>query len=131
MSGIRVLLDTHTLLWALFQPEKLSDRVRDLLGEPRNIRFVSAASAWEISTKHRLGKLEMASPLIDNYKDHLDHFMATELPISTRHALMAGGFRQNHRDPFDRILAAQGILEELPVVTADVALEQFPVRVVW
>lgn len=127
----RLLLDTHVLLWALFEPHKLPDSLRALLARPDNVRLVSAATAWEIATKYRLGRLPHALPLVQSYSDHLARFQATELPVGSRHALVAGGFSQAHRDPFDRILAAQSLLEGVPLVTADPAFQAFPAQVLW
>ena len=127
----RVLLDTHALLWALYEPEKLSPKARELIGNPKNTRFVSAASAWEISTKFRIGKLPEARNLLTDYQGNIQRFMGTEMPISTAHSLKAGSFSQPHRDPFDRMLAAQSLLEGIPLLTADQALSSFPVQIVW
>ncbi len=128
---VRVLLDTHVLLWSIFEPEKLSVRARSAVEDINNVRLVSAASAWEIATKLRLGKLEMARVLVESYPDHLATLQATELAITSRHSLVAGQFQQDHRDPFDRILAAQALLEGVPLITADPAFAQFPISVLW
>lgn len=88
--------------------------------------FVSAASAWEIATKHRLGKLPGAEPIVTGYAAHLTTLRAHELPVTSRHALAAGLFAVAHRDPFDRMLAAQAIAESVPLLTADPALALFP-----
>ena len=128
---VRVLLDTHVLLWSIFEPEKLSVRARSVVEDINNVRLVSAASAWEIATKLRLGKLEMARVLVESYSDHLATLQATELAITSRHSLVAGQFQQDHRDPFDRILAAQALLEGVPLITADPAFAQFPISLLW
>jgi PIN domain nuclease of toxin-antitoxin system len=127
----RLLLDTHVLLWSLYEPARLSDPARTAIENMENVRLVSAATAWELSTKVRLGKLDMARGLFDSYHDHLATFRATELMISSKHALLAGSFAQTHRDPFDRLLAAQALLEGVPLVTADSALSQFPISILW
>ena len=88
--------------------------------------FVSAASAWEIATKHRLGDLPGAEPIVAGYAAHLTTLRAREMPVMSRHALAAGLFAIPHRDPFDRILAAQAIAEGVPLLTADPALALFP-----
>lgn len=128
---VRVLLDTHVLLWSIFEPEKLSVRARSAVEDINNVRLVSAASAWEIATQLRLGKLEMARVLVESYSDHLATLQATELAITSRHSLVAGQFQQDHRDPFDRILSAQALLEGVPLITADPAFAQFPISVLW
>lgn len=131
MIGKRLLLDTHVLLWALLDPDRLSAVCRDTLRDRRNIVLVSSVCAWEIATKHRIGKLPEAAAVIMDYAQHLKTFLAEELPITSRHALMAGSFPQAHRDPFDRILAAQSSLEGIPLVTSDPCFRDFPVTVVW
>ena len=118
---MRLLLDTHVLLCALDEPRQLSARATHLIRDPANAVLVSAASAWEIATKHRLGKLPAAGPLINAYAAHLDTLRAEELPIRSTHALRAGAFTVAHRDPFDRVLAAQSLLEGVPLLTNDSA----------
>jgi PIN domain nuclease of toxin-antitoxin system len=126
-----VLLDTHTLLWALLEPARLSVPVREILRDPKTTVRVSSACAWEISTKYRLGKLPGGSAVVAEYEAHLRRFRAEELPITSAHALLAGSFPNAHRDPFDRILAAQSTLEGLPLLTNDPAFGDFPVTTVW
>ena len=128
---MRVLLDTHALLWLLLEPAKLSKRVRDLLSDTGTEVFVSSATAWEIATKHRLGKLAHAADVVRGYSDHLRTALATELSLSSAHALLAGGFKNAHRDPFDRLLASQSILEGIPLVSNDRAFDEFPVTLLW
>ena len=89
-NKVRVLLDTHALLWALVSPRKLTKRVRSLLEDPHTEVFVSSASAWEIATKWRLGKLPEAGAVVKDYRDNLITLMAVELAISSEHALLAG-----------------------------------------
>ncbi len=130
-NKVRVLLDTHALLWALVSPQKLTKRVRSVLEDPQTEIFVSSASAWEIATKWRLGKLPEAGAVVKDYRDHLTTLMAFELSISSEHALLAGRFESTHRDPFDRMLAAQAAIEKLPLVTSDVAFKSFKLRTLW
>src|SRR5437667_1598173 len=129
---MRLLLDTHTLLWALAAPERLSGSAAGLIRDTTNVVLVSAASAWEISTKQRLGQLPGATPIVAAYAAHLTRLRAEELPIRSDHALLAGGFLIVHRDPFDRMLAAQAILEGLPLVTDDPAFLAFvDLETIW
>ena len=129
---MRLLLDTHTLLWALAAPERLSGSAAGVIRDATNVVLVSAASAWEISTKQRLGKLPSATPIVAAYAAHLTRLRAEELPIRSAHALLAGGFMIDHRDPFDRMLAAQAILEGLPLVTDDPAFSAFAdLETIW
>src|SRR5438034_6588555 len=122
---MRVLLDTHTLLWALAEPQHLSRGGVALIRDAANTILASTASAWELATKHRLGKLPSGGPLLAGYVAHLHTLRAEELPIRTEHALKAGGFDIEHRDPFDRTLAAQAIMDGLPLVTNDRIFQLF------
>ena len=128
---MRCLLDTHALLWWLYDDPRLSQTVRGILTDPTNEAFVSSASAWEIATKHWLGRLDSAAPLVQDMGGWIARAGFVELPITIAHAQRAGSWPQPHRDPFDRMLAAQSVLEELPVVSRDPALAQFGVLPVW
>jgi PIN domain nuclease of toxin-antitoxin system len=119
-----ILLDTHVLVWALTEPDKLSARAHDLLADARVDLWVSAVSAFEIATKYRLGKLPGAETVLNDFERHLDRLGAQRLAISVPHAARAGGLDWDHRDPFDRLLAAQAELESLPLMTADTVFEQ-------
>lgn len=129
--GVRALLDTHVLLWALMEPAKLSPRAREILKDAANTVLVSPASAWEIATKHRLGRLPEAESVVRGYRRHLATLMATEVPITSEHALLAGSLGAEHRDPFDRMLAAQALVEGVSLVTADPAFSALRVETVW
>ena len=128
---MRLLLDTHALLWWFTDDPRLSTRVRALIADTSNEVFVSAASAWEIATKHRLGKLDSAVDVVLRFEELLQADGFTPLGISNRHSLRAGAFQVPHRDPFDRMLAAQAELEALPLVTLDPAFALFEVTTVW
>lgn len=131
MSG-PLLLDTHALIWALLDPERIPAATRDKISDPGTTLLVSAASAWEIGTKFRLGKLPRAQAIVHGYPDHLARLRARELPITSHHALTAGSLNWDHSDPFDRVIAAQCMIESVPLCTADRALGAFPgLRVVW
>jgi PIN domain nuclease of toxin-antitoxin system len=128
---VRVLLGTHALLWWLVDDPKLSVRARECIASPGNTVFVSSASAWEIATKHRLGKLPEAQEAAEKLPALVRRARFTPLPITIEHAHRAGGLRAVHRDPFDRMLAAQASLEELPTVTPDSAFQLFRVETLW
>lgn len=128
---MNVLLDTHVFLWAVMQPRQLSPKVRRLLENSATGVAISAASSWEIATKFRLGKLPSAKLLIAEYEDAVRGLRAHSLPISNAHAMLAGSYRQAHRDPFDRILAAQAEIEDLVLISKDQALRQFGVQLLW
>ncbi len=129
--GITALLDTHVLLWAAIEPEKLSVPAIELLENLENRLLVSTASAWEISTKFRLGRLPHAKSLIRRYGQVLAQLGAHSLPITDAHALKAGSWPIAHRDPFDRMLAAQAQLESITLISADKAMDDFGINRVW
>jgi PIN domain nuclease of toxin-antitoxin system len=102
-----------------------------LLHSQRNEVFVSAVSAWEIATKYRLGKLPKAQALVDDFVPSIQSAGYVPLPISLEHALRAGRLRADHKDPFDRMLAAQAIHEDLALISNDEQLDIFGVRREW
>jgi PIN domain nuclease of toxin-antitoxin system len=128
---MRYLIDTHVFLWWLFDDPKLPDEIRDIIADPRNEVLVSAASAWEISNKHRLGKLDAAKELVRDVPAWISRAGFAELAITVAHAQRAGGWQHDHRDPFDRMLAAQSEIEGVPLITGDRVLRTFGVPVVW
>ena len=128
---MKLLLDTHVLLWALLEPEKLSPKLRIALEDSDNILVVSAATAWEIATKWRLGKLRHAQAVVEHYAMALHRLAAVELPISGAVAQQAGLWEVPHRDPFDRLLAAQAKADNLVLASTDSAFAQFEGVVVF
>lgn len=128
---MRFLLDTHTLLWAAYHKDLLSPQARRLMESERNEALVSAASAWEIGTKYRLGKLPFAQTLVEDFIAKVKSAGYVLLPISAEHGLRAGRLPGDHKDPFDRMLAAQAIHEDLPLLSNDSKLDDFGVRRVW
>jgi PIN domain nuclease of toxin-antitoxin system len=128
---VRLLLDTHVLVWSFASPARLTKAARDILVERDNDILVSAASAWEIATKHRLGKFPEAGKLLDDFRRNLDSAGFTGLPISLDHARAAGALPGPHKDPFDRMLIAQAQIERLTVVTADRVFQAFDIAVLW
>jgi PIN domain nuclease of toxin-antitoxin system len=119
---VRLLLDTHVLLWWLSDDRKLVKEGREIIANPNNDIFVSAASAWEISIKAALGRLEIE---LDNLEDAIVRNGFRPLPIGLRHAVTAGRLDNIHRDPFDRMLIAQASVEELRVVSHDRVFERY------
>jgi PIN domain nuclease of toxin-antitoxin system len=128
---VRLLLDTHVLLWALLEPQKLSPALRNALEDSDTTLLVSAATAWEIATKWRLGKLQQAQAVVENYTMALHRLAAVELPISGAVARAAGLWEVPHRDPFDRLLAAQAKADQLTLASTDPAFAQFEGVVVF
>ncbi len=130
MSGY--LLDTHALLWAIHEPSRLGERASEVLRERESLLVVSTASAWELFTKHRMGKLPGAGPWLDALEDHAARLGAQVLPIGWGDARLGGQLEWDHRDPFDRMLAAQAIRESLVLITADSAFDALPgLRTLW
>jgi PIN domain nuclease of toxin-antitoxin system len=128
---VKVLLDTCAVIWATMSPSALSHKARKALDNESNVILVSAASAWEIATKVRLGKLPGAEKLERNYLDVLDDAGYTQLLIDSEVALRAGRLPADHRDPFDRMIAAQALALDIPVLSPDPMLDQFAVRRIW
>ena len=128
---VRLLLDTHALLWWFTDDKRLSLQARKAIAEEANEIFVSAASAWEISTKQRLGRLDRAPEATLRFNELIVADGFAHLPVTYLHGLRAGGYEAAHRDPFDRMLAAQSELESLVLVTRDPAFEQFGTNTLW
>lgn len=128
---MRFLLDTHAFLWWLFDDPKLTGKPRRLIARRDNEILISSASAWEICTKHRLGKLPAATQLARDVGAWVRRAGFTELPVTIHHAQQAGSWPQPHRDPFDRMLAAQSVIEDLPLISCDTILESFGARLIW
>jgi PIN domain nuclease of toxin-antitoxin system len=126
-----LLLDTHALLWWLAEPDSLSPTAHQAIADPGNRVHVSAASGWEIATKVRLGKLPAASELLHDLPELLAAQGFEPLPITLVHGLHAGRYPMAHRDPFDRLLAAQAELGGLTLVSLDPALQSFPCNLLW
>ena len=125
------LLDTHVLLWWLVGDRRLSKTAHGVIEDPNNRVLVSSASAWEIATKHRLGKLSGVDPLVRDIATWLARAGFSELPIRVVHAQKAGLWTQAHRDPFDRMLAAQSAIEDLPLLSSDKAFRPFGIKLLW
>ena len=128
---MKLLLDTHALLWWLFDDPQLSSAARESISNPQNAVFVSAASGWEIATKHRLGKLPEAGDVPEKLPRYLRKARFSELSVRMEHALAAGALPGPHRDPFDRMLIAQSRIESMPVVTIDPVFRDYGVNVIW
>ncbi|HEU4354902.1 MAG TPA: type II toxin-antitoxin system VapC family toxin [Actinomycetota bacterium] len=128
---MRLLLDTHALLWWIADDERLSVRAAALIADGSNQVFVSAASAWEIVVKSALGRVEVPTPVDRFLTSQLEANAFVALPIQMRHALGLAALPDVHRDPFDRILVAQAVAEDLTLVSRDSALRRYPVAVEW
>ena len=128
---MRVLLDTHALLWWLAGDGQRSSMARQTMADPANESFVSAASAWEVSTKFRIGKLPGAGPLAVDFAREVRQQGFVALATTLEHAQVAGALVGDHRDPFDRMLIAQAREEKRALVSNDAAFDAFDVQRVW
>lgn len=129
---MKLLLDTHTLFWLDTDPGRLSQNALGVVRDRQNQVYVSAITAWELAIKHRLGKLPSAAPLLENYHASLARYGFSELPFSSSHALAELGLSSPHKDPFDRALVAQALLEELQLVSNDPEIAGFvEIDVLW
>jgi len=128
---LRLLLDTHALLWWLTDDRSLPASARKLIARGSNTIVVSSASAWEIAIKVRLGKLPMAVDLVADLERVLIQESFEALAISVDHSVRAGLLPGPHRDPFDRMLIAQSQAEGLPIVSNDAAFDGYGVRRLW
>ena len=128
---MRLLLDTHAFLWWLAGHDRLPAVARRAIGDELNDKLVSAATAWEITTKCRLGKLPGAEAVADDITGAIAGEGFVELPISVDDAARAGGLAGPHRDPFDRMLIAQAMSLNLMVVSIDPIFDQYGVRRLW
>lgn len=129
---MRLLLDTHTFIWAIGSPENLSPRAGEAIGDRANEILISAASAWEIGTKFRLGRLPDAQPIVQDCDGIVGRLGATMLPVEHDHAMYAGTMTWGHPNPFDRMLAAQAKLTASVLVSRDAAFASLPsLRILW
>ncbi len=128
---MRVLLDTHALLWWLSDDPALSRTARQIIAETKNTVLVSPASAWEIATKVRLGKLPTAASLVSDFSGQVEREGFDLLVISADHGIRGGLLPGPHKDPFDRMLIAQAQAENLPVITNERVFEAYGVRRLW
>ena len=128
---MKVLLDTCAVIWATMSPKALSHKARKTLAEESNVILVSAASAWEIATKVRLGRLPGAEKLEQDFLMVMEEAGYTPLAINTESALRAGRLTAEHKDPFDRMIAAQALALDVHVLSPDPQFDQFGVRRIW
>ena len=128
---MQLILDTHTLIWILLSDPRIETRHRTELDASANQIYVSSVSAFELSTKVRIGKLMEAASLIDNFENICRDFGYLQLSVTHAHGLVSGKLKNDHRDPFDRLLAAQSIVEKMPIMTVDAKLRELGAELVW
>lgn len=126
-----MLLDTCAFIWMSTDESRLSPVARAAVGDPANRRLLSAISVLEMAIKVRLGKLTLNAPLDALVRDGLQNGGIEELPVAIRHSLAVEHLPQHHRDPFDRLIIAQAIVEGIPLVTDDAEIRKYAVRVLW
>lgn len=125
-----MLLDTHIFLWWLFDDPKLPSGIKTYLKNKNNDAFVSSASVWEITTKFRIGKLPEAETVARNVPEWILRAGFVPLFINHEHAQLAGAWDISHRDPFDRMLAAQASVENMPLASIDSQIKAFPIETI-
>lgn len=128
---MRLLLDTHAIVWWFSGNQRLPSKARQAIADSSNDKFVSAVSAWEIATKYRLGKMPSVAALADDFRNRVAGDGFDELPITLEHALRAGSLPGLHRDPFDRLLIAQAISNDLVLVSYETLFDRYGVRRLW
>ncbi len=128
---MRFLLDTHAFLWWIADDPHLSERARQVISDPENEMFLSAASGWEMAIKTQLGKLQLPDRFEQFIAEQLFRNNITSLPVMMSHALHVQSLPLHHRDPFDRLLIAQGQLEKMPIITTDSVFADYDVEIVW
>lgn len=125
-----ILLDSHTFYWWVTDDMHLSRRAHAAINDSVDVH-ISAVVAWEIANKVRTGKWPEAKLLVNRFFEILEHYKFGQLPVTLEHAHLAGTLPGTHRDPFDRMLAAQSQIEDMPLVTADPVFKTFGTRVLW
>ncbi len=128
---MRLLLDTHALIWWLTDSQRLNGVVRDAIVDSSNEKLISAASAWEIATKHRIGKLADAETFALDLRGTIADQGFEEIPITVEDAVRAGQLPGHHNDPFDRMLIAQALARNIPLVSNERVFDQYGVRRLW
>lgn len=128
---MRILLDSHVFLWAAHDESMLSSAARSVIAETNAEVYLSAASVWELSIKASLGRLILNSPLVDILRNQEEVNGVLLLPVLPLHALKVQDLESHHRDPFDRMLVAQCIVEDLILVSKDAALDAYPIKRHW
>ncbi|MFZ5595559.1 MAG: type II toxin-antitoxin system VapC family toxin [Bacillota bacterium] len=128
---MRALLDTHTFLWWITDDDRLSGRIREIIGNIENELYLSAASGWEMAIKAGIGKLSLPGDLELFVSEQLSVNAINPLPIQMGHALYVNSLPEYHRDPFDRLIIAQARMEGMPILTSDRQIMRYPVKTIW
>ncbi len=128
---MRLLLDTHTFIWFVIGDPRIRPDLRERIANENNQKLLSKASVWEVAIKQSIGKLNFARP----FRDVIEQQLATNgidlLDISLAHIEIVASLPRHHRDPFDRLIIAQGIVENLPIISADTIFDAYPIQRIW
>jgi PIN domain nuclease of toxin-antitoxin system len=125
---MKLLLDTHAMLWTFAEPHKLPPKARAAIEDTRNEVWISSATTWEVTIKHGLGRMPLPTSPEIYLSSRIDHYGFKEMPISIAHTLAVGGLPHHHSDPFDRILVAQAQVEGLTIVSVDPQIAKYRVH---
>jgi PIN domain nuclease of toxin-antitoxin system len=128
---VKFLLDTHTFIWLNGKSSKLSERAAVLCGDSSNALLLSLASVWEMQIKLGLGKLILPPPLAEIITTQQNTNGIRLLPIELSHVLELASLHDYHKDPFDRLLIAQAIIEKVPLISDDPQISKYPITVIW
>jgi PIN domain nuclease of toxin-antitoxin system len=128
---MRLLIDTHALLWFVGKDPQLSARAEAAIDDLHNQQIVSIVSLWEIAIKHSLGRLPLILPLADFITRHVTLSKVQLLPITVAHILKVAELPHHHRDPFDRLLIAQALVENIPIVSVDDKFDPYGITRIW
>ncbi len=128
---MKVLVDTHTFIWALLEDHRLTPKARQILRSNEDELVFSLVSLWEIAIKIKIGKLNAIGSSVAYIRDEMHDYGMELLPIRYDHILQLEALPAHHSDPFDRLLIAQAITESLPILTHDEKFRQYPVKAIW
>jgi len=128
---VRLLLDTHTFIWWMTNDRALPASAREMIGREDNDIFLSAATAWEMAIKHKIGKLPIVAGFIADVPGAMEAEGFIELPVSVVHGQLAGALDGHHKDPFDRMLIAQALCEDLTLVSNETRFDAYGVTTLW
>ncbi|WP_256555918.1 type II toxin-antitoxin system VapC family toxin [Oscillatoria sp. HE19RPO] len=128
---MRLLLDTHTFIWFVMGDPRIRPDLQDRIADENNQKLLSKASVWEVAIKQSIGKLNFARPFRDVIEQQLVTNGIDLLDISLAHIEIVSSLPLHHRDPFDRLIIAQGIVEQIPIISADAIFDAYPIQRIW
>ena len=128
---MRLLIDTHVFLWAVMTPEKLTERARSIFLDPQAELLISIATPWEMAIKTSVGKLQNGAVILANFESRLASGGYRVLETSVKHTIQSGLLPRHHKDPFDRLLIAQALDLDLPILSSDEIFDRYAVKRIW